>query len=170
MKKIYINVFIAITIVLVTLVSASVITNFNLTPVVFTPEDGAKQAPTQETITYDCGATKGLTLEASEPDGKWDNNDLQKVLNSAGCKEAITNIKMNGLTYQKNKYGTKSFDEQYLKKDECQKDGNHVWNDNSCNDISEEEDCTSHAKFWYDNNCNDKEQVIEDPDPEQVEP
>ena len=159
MKKIYANLLAII--LLVTFVSATTIGLTALTPVVFEKGAGAKALPSSEQITFDCGSEKGVVIEDSEPDGKWDENDLLSAIRKQ-CSEAVTHIKMNGLEYKQNKYGTKSFDETYLKKDECQRDGNH-WYNADCNDISQEEVCTNQAKFWYDDKCNDKEQVFEEP-------
>ena len=157
MKKIYMNLLAIL--VLITLVSGATIGLTALTPVVF-EKGGAKALPSPEQITFDCGAEKGVVIEDSEPDGKWDANDLETAIRKQ-CSEAVTHIKMNGLEYKQNKYGTKSFDETYLKKDECSRDGNYFYN-SVCNDISQEDVCTKDGKFWYDDVCNDKEQVVEE--------
>ena len=160
MKKIYANLLAII--LLVTLVSATTIGLTALKPVVFEKGAGAKALPSPKQITFDCGSEKGVVIDASEPDGKWDENDLQSAIKKQ-CSEEVTHIKMNNLEYKQNKYGTKSFDEEYLKSDECSKDGNYWWaEEKSCNDKSKEEDCTEKGKFWYDDKCNDKEQVFED--------
>jgi len=158
MKKIYINLLAIL--VLVSFVSAATIGLTALQPVVFSPGEKQKPEVIEDTISFKCDG-KDMTIESTEPDNKWDDNDLRSAIGKH-CSETVTQIQMNGLTYKQNKYGTKSFDETYLKKDECQKDENYFWN-NDCNDISEEEDCTNHGKFWYDDKCNDKEQVFEEP-------
>jgi len=156
MNKIY---MVLIGVLIMTIVSAGVLTLTALTPVVF-EKDGAKALPSPEQITFDCGKVKGIVIEGNEPDGKYDDNDLQSAIRM-NCSDTITNIKMGGLTYKQNKYGVKSFDETYLKQDECSKDGNYFY-DNQCNDISQEEVCTNSGKFWYDDKCNDKEQMFEE--------
>ena len=138
MKKIYMSIMIGM--LLITLVSALVITEFNITDVILNPNDEIKSIPISEQITFDCGAVKGIVIEVSEPDGKWDDNDIQSAIRKS-CSETVSNIYMNGLKYKQNKYGTKSFDETYLKSDECQKDGNYWWEEEkSCKDKSKEED------------------------------
>ena len=136
MKKIYMSIMIGM--LLITLVSAGVLTLTALTPVTF-DKPVAKALPAPEQITFDCGKELGVIIDGNEPDGKYDDNDLQSAIRM-NCSDTITNIKMGGLTYKQNKYGIKSFDETYLKTDECQRDGN----------------------YFYDNTCNTEQQIIEE--------
>ena len=156
MKKIYANLLAII--LLVTLVSGATVGLTALKPVIFEKGEGVKSSPSTETISFKCEGTP-MIVEDSEPDNRWDENDLLSAIRKQ-CSGTITSIVMNNLEYKQNKYGTKSFDETYLKKDECQRDGNYFY-DSACNDISQEEVCTNSGKFWYDEKCNDKEQVEE---------
>lgn len=123
MNKIYVGILVGIFVL--SLVSAAVISNFNISNVIFDAPQ-AKPVPNVEQITFDCGTIREVVINISEPDGKYDDNDLRSVIN-ANCTEEVSNIQMNGIFYKQNKYGTRSFDETYLKADECPRDGN-VWN------------------------------------------
>lgn len=120
MKKIY---SILLAICLITFATAGIVTLSKLDPVVFN-KPTAKVLPSPQQITFDCGEVKGIVINGTEPDGVYDDNDLRSAT-GANCSEEVTNIKMNGKTYQQNKHGTKSFNEDYLKNDECSRDGNY---------------------------------------------
>lgn len=105
---------------LIVLVTAQAITNFAITPVTF---DNSKEVSTSvlEFINFKCDG-KNMEVNGTEPDGKWDSNDVSSMV--AGCEGVVTEIVKDGLTYKENAYGTKSFDETYLKADECSQGGN----------------------------------------------
>lgn len=149
MKKIYMFV---IGLLILGIATAGVISQFSITNASFSVAE--KSTPTEEIINFNCDGKK-TSVSISEPDGNYDDNDLRKAI-SKTCSGEATNIVMNGLTYKQNKYGTRSFDETYLKIDECQKDGNYWWKDNTCNEISEGENCLNQNKYWYDDVCNNE--------------
>ena len=99
MKKIYVSIMLGILLIIfITLVTAGVVVLTNLTPVVFN-KPTEKEAPTLEQITFDCGTEKGMVIDGFEPDGRWDENDLQSAI-GRNCSEEVSNIYMNNLKYQ----------------------------------------------------------------------
>ena len=124
-----ITVFLIASLILITLVSAGIVTKYTISNVII---DNKKTTNNilEETFEYKCDGVPIQTI-ASEPDGKWDSNDVESVLHN--CSGIVTDIKKNGILYKENKYGVRSFDETKLMEDECVKDENN-WdaNKNEC--------------------------------------
>lgn len=106
-------------ILVITLVSAQVA--FNLTDVVFTPEPKGVPNIYEGNVSFDCDKTP-MVVWVSSGDTKIDD-DFEQVIGIA-CAEEVTNVKdWNGRTYKQNEYGLRSFDEDILRKDVCEKNG-----------------------------------------------
>lgn len=116
------HILIGIGLFLIVLVTAQAFVNFTFTDVILDKTPKEKNI-NYENISYRCDGEFMSVLDY-EPDGKWDENDVQ---NAIVCDGIATNIKKEGVIYKENKYDKKSFDYLELSKDECIKDGGK-WN------------------------------------------
>jgi len=157
MKKL--NIFL-IGLLTISLVSALAITSFDIADVTFGVE-GEKAVTELDVINFDCGKQKGRFVNSTEPDGLYDEQDVLSAIRS-NCSEAISNINIAGVKYRENKFGTKSFDEDFLKVDECQKDGN-IWNTDLDGCYPKKDECERLDGTWNseEESCKDGEEEVE---------
>jgi len=117
--KINKNIMLIVGILLIGIVVGAGLSTITLEKVIY--EKPTPTSISQDEITFDCDA-KRTTKEIYENDGKYDENDIKKYLDTY-CDGEVTNIQMDGKYWQTNSYGDESFDEVELKILECQKRG-----------------------------------------------
>ena len=61
------------------------------------------------TLYFDCDGSP-MNVNSYEPDGEWDENDVQSVVRKGCSSGVVTNIKMNEVYYRKDIQGRKAFD------------------------------------------------------------
>lgn len=125
MRKIYMFLFITVLVMGLATASLSIISLSKLTKVSFTPDVTPAPEKVDDDFTFDCDGSP-LEVSGYEPNGQWEEAEL-RTITSRVCPGTVTNLMKGELTYQSNKYGMKSFDENELKADECGKDG-YYWN------------------------------------------
>ena len=112
------SIFIMLGIILVaTLITAQVI--LTLTDAEFTPEPTGEIILYEGNVTFDCGRNSTVVYVTSG-DEKIDD-DFEQVIASV-CTSLVTNvIDWNDRTYKQNEFGLRSFDEDILRRDVCDK-------------------------------------------------
>ena len=102
-------------ILVATLVSAQIV--FNLTDAVFTPKPKGAITLYEGNVSFDCGKTP-MKVYVTSGDNVTDD-DFEQVIGSV-CTGKVTNVKdWNNRLYKQNEFGLRSFDEDILKKDVC---------------------------------------------------
>ena len=103
-------------ILVATLVTAQII--FTITPVDFTPEPRGRITLYEGNITFNCKGSPPMSIYVSSGDERI-ADDFEQVVSSL-CTSQVTNIRdWNDRTYKENQYGLRSFDEDVLKEDIC---------------------------------------------------
>ncbi len=106
-------------ILVATLVTAQVI--INLTNAEFTPEPTGEIIKFSGNVTFDCRGSP-MEVYVTSGDEKIDD-DFEQVLPSV-CTSLVTNaVDWNDRTYQQNEFGLRSFDEDILREDVCNRNG-----------------------------------------------
>jgi len=67
---------------------------------------------------------KDIDFTNTEPDGKYDEQDIESLINKASENGTVTKVELVGVgTLKENKYGDRGFDIAKLKQKECSVDG-----------------------------------------------
>lgn len=131
-KRIY---MVLIALLFIGVATAGVVSLSKPTKVSFAPSTPKASIHELGIFTFECGGKAGI-VNGTEPYGKWSKKEIYDLIRISCTVEEITEIyDKYGNLYQKNKYNFSSFDENELKSDECQRDGNY-WNStlNVCDD------------------------------------
>ena len=120
MKKLYIMGLIAVLLISAVFAGSYIFEVKNKTDFSDMKSQGSSaRIPDKFLVTVD---GKEIELNGTEPDGKYDDNDIVSLLSEV--KGKITKLEWVGIgTYKENKYGDKGFDEEELKTKECTREG-----------------------------------------------
>ena len=106
------------TIFLMGIISGGILTSIALSNVEYTKE--IPTAASIDAITMKCDGVL-MAINGSEPDGKYDSNDVRSLMNQ-NCNGTSTEFTKDSKVWKVNEYGTEGFDEDVLKADACSKE------------------------------------------------